>query len=241
MLVAEVADLWQEPAGRQTFNWGSKMMDFATAREAMVDCQVRPSDVTRYPIIEAMLTIPREEFVPADRREVAYADAQHALPNGRAMLDPRSFAKLLDSAMISGEDMVLIVGSGLGYGAAVIGWMAEAVVALEEDESMVAASADVLASMEVLNVAVENAPLIDGVAGHGPYDVLFFEGAVEAVPETLLAQLKDGGRVAAIVVEGGKSQARIGIKAADGLSWRRAFDATAPVLPGFAVEKSFEF
>lgn len=217
------------------------MIDFAAAREAMVDCQVRPSDVTRYPIILAMLDVPREEFVPEALRAVAYLGEHVPLGRGRVVLDPRVFAKMLDAIDIGPNDLVLDVGSGLGYSAAVIARMAEAVIALEEDAGLAAAAEATLAGRGVDNAVIEVAPLAAGVPAHGLYDAIVVEGGVERLPQALADQLKPGGRIVAIFMEGALGQARLGVRTEAGIAWRRAFDATAPVLPGFAAEKAFEF
>lgn len=217
------------------------MTDFNAARIAMVDCQVRPSDVTRYPIIEAMLNVAREEFVPPSLRNVAYAGDHIPLAPGRVVLDPRVMGKMLDLAEIQPSDLVLDIGSGLGYGTALMGHMGEAVVAVEEIEELACDAARILAEQDAMNVVVETGPLVAGAAAHGPYDVIMIEGAIEALPDAITAQLKQGGRLVTLVHEDGVSQCRMATKSGSGLSWRRAFDATAPVLPGFEAEKSFEF
>lgn len=217
------------------------MIDFAAAREAMVDCQVRPSDVTSYTIISAMLTVPREDFVPEAQRAVAYAGEEVPLAPGRVVLDPRVFAKMLDAIDIGPKDLVLDVGSGLGYSAAVIADMAEAVIALEEDPDLARAAEAALAAQGVDNAVVETRPLAGGVPEHGLYDAIVVEGGAERLPEALLDQLKPGGRIVAIFMEGALGQVRLGVKSERGVAWRRAFDASAPVLPGFAAVKAFEF
>ena len=217
------------------------MIDFAAAREAMVDGQVRPSDVTRYPIILAMLETPREDYVPEGLRQVAYLGDHIPLAPARVTLDARVFAKMLDAAAIGPKDLVLDVGCGLGYSAAVLAHMAEAVVALEEDETLAAAAETALNGHGVDNAAVRKGPLAAGAPAHGPYDAIIVEGAVERLPAALTDQLKEGGRIVAIFREGALGQARLGLKTESGLAWRRIFDATAPVLPGFEAAKAFEF
>lgn len=217
------------------------MVDFAAAREAMVDCQVRPSDVTRYPIILAMLEVPREVYVPEAVRPVAYLGDPLPLGGGRTLLDPRVFAKMLDAVEIGPSDLVLDVGCGLGYSTAVIAHMAEAAIAVEEDAALAAAAAATLTAEGVDNAVVKAGPLAAGVPAHGLYDAIVVEGGVERLPETLADQLKPGGRIVAIFVDGALGQARLGLKTAEGIAWRRIFDAMAPVLPGFAATKEFEF
>ena len=217
------------------------MIDFAAARRAMVDCQVRPSDVTRYPIIAAMLSVAREEFVPLGQRDVAYAGDHIPLGPGRVVLDARTMGMMLDAADLAAGDLVLHVGTGLGYGAALMAQMADAVVALEEDAELAESAARVLAEQGVLNAIVELGSHLEGAPAHGPYDLVLFEGAVEDLPPAYLDQVKVGGRVVAIFSDGPVGQCRVGRRTDAGITWRRAFDATAPVLPGFVIEKSFEF
>lgn len=217
------------------------MTDFAAAREAMVDRQVRPADVTLYPIIAAMLTVPREEYVPAALAPVAYLGEHVPLGGGRVVLDPRVFAKLLDALNVGPEDLVLDLGCALGYSAAVLAEMAQAVVAVEQDADHAAEAERLLARHSVDTVMVKAGPLAAGAPEHGPYDAMIVEGGVETLPAALEAQLKPGGRVAAIFMDGASGQARLGVKAAGGIAWRRIFDATAPVLPGFETTKAFVF
>lgn len=205
----------------------------------MVDTQIRPSDVTKYPIIEAMLTVPREAFLPAALRPAAYAGETLRLSGGRVLLDPRVFAKMLEELDLGPADMVLDVGSGLGYSSAVMARMAEAVVALESDDALAEDAVESLSREGADNVAVVTGPLAEGAVQHGPYDAIILQGGVETLPDALADQLKDDGRIAAIFMDGAHGVARIGFKSAGRISWRRAFDATAPVLPGF--EKAVEF
>ena len=214
------------------------MQDFATRRTMMVDTQVRPNDVTKFPIIEAMLSVPREEFVPAARREAAYVGENIDLGSGRVLLEPRNFAKLLDALNIHPTDLVLDLGCGLGYSTAVMARMAEAVVAVE-GEDLAAQAEAALASVGADNAVVVAAALADGSAKHGPYDVILIEGGVEDVPAALLDQLKEGGRIGAIFLEGSLGTARIGHKIDGSVTWRFAFNASAPLLPGFEASKEF--
>jgi protein-L-isoaspartate(D-aspartate) O-methyltransferase len=217
------------------------MIDYAAARVAMVDRQVRTADVTRYPIIAAMLAVPREEYLPPALRPVAYLGEHVPLAPGRVLLDPRVFAKMLDALNVGPADLVLDVGCGYGYSTAVLAEMAEAVVALEEDEALAAEADALLAARGVDTAVVQAGALAAGVPEHGPFDAIIIEGAVEVVSEALAVQLKPGGRIAAIFTDGRAGQARLGTRTAGGIAWRRIFDATAPVLPGFAATKAFEF
>ncbi|GLQ33874.1 protein-L-isoaspartate O-methyltransferase [Amylibacter marinus] len=215
------------------------MNDFTSARTAMVDCQVRPSDVTKYPIINALLNIAREKYVPTDKISIAYVGDHVALGNSRYLLDARTFAKMLDAVNVRGDELVLDIACGLGYSTAVIADLAEAVVGVEDNAELADAASETLSQQGVDNAIVVSAPLSTGAAKHGPYDVVVLQGAIEVFPESLVQQLKDGGRVAAIFVDGAMGQCRIGIKSGDTINWKRDFDATAPILGGF--ERTIEF
>lgn len=214
------------------------MADFAARRTTMVDTQVRPSDVTRFPIIDAMLSVPREAFVPTDKVEAAYVDAHVDLGSGRVVLDPRTLAKMLEVADIQPDDLVLDIGSGLGYSAALAAHMAEAVVAVEESEFSKEAET-ALAEANIDNVAVVEGALTEGAAKHGPYDVVLLQGAVTDVPQGLIDQVKDGGRIVGIFAEGALGTVRVGYKIDGVVNWRFSFNAGAPILPGFGTAQAF--
>ena len=205
----------------------------------MVDTQVRPSDVTKFPIIDAMLTVPREVFVPAAQREAAYVGENLPLGGGRVMLDPRTLAKLLDALDIQPTEVVLDIGCGLGYSTAVLAHLAEFVVALEDDEARATEAQAILSEQGIDNAAVMTGILSDGAAKSGPYDVIVIEGAVEQVPVALLDQLKDGGRIGAIYAEAALGVVRIGHKTDGRMNWRFAFNAGAPVMAGFQKQAAF--
>ncbi|MAN98410.1 protein-L-isoaspartate O-methyltransferase [uncultured Roseovarius sp.] len=215
------------------------MTDYAARRTMMVDTQVRPSDVTKFPIIDAMLSVPREAFVPTALREAAYMGENLDLGEGRVMLDPRTLAKMLDALEIENDDLVLDVGSVYGYSAAVIARMAEAVVAVEDKASVVAEAQRTLSEQGADNVVLHEGPLGGGAPEHGPYDVITLQGAVEHLPEGLVAQLKEGGRMACLFMEGALGVVRIGYKIDGRINWRYAFNASAPVLRGFERHAAF--
>ncbi|MDD9722539.1 protein-L-isoaspartate O-methyltransferase [Sulfitobacter sp. PR48] len=217
------------------------MIDFATRRNMMVDTQVRPSDVTKFPIIEAMLSVPREDFVPSAQREAAYMGENLDLGQGRVLLEPRTLAKMLDVLAITNRELVMDVGGGMGYSTAVIAHMAEAVVAVEEDEAMAHEAQEALMAAGADNAVVHVGPLVEGAQQHGPYDVIILQGGVQQVPAPLLDQLKEDGRIAALFMNGELGEVRVGRKRGADISWRMAFNAAAPVLPGFGREVAFEF
>jgi protein-L-isoaspartate(D-aspartate) O-methyltransferase len=216
-----------------------RMSEFANRRVMMVDTQVRPSDVTKFPIIDAMLSVPRELYVPGDRREAAYVGENLQIAPNRVVLEARTLAKLLDALDIQPEEMVLDLGCGLGYSAAVIARLADTVVAVEEDDTLAGEAGRLLADEGVDNALVVAGPLAAGAVKHAPYDVMTIQGGVEHVPDALLAQLKDGGRIGAIFMDGPLGTAKIGFKSEGGISWRPVFNAAAPVLPGFASPRGF--
>ena len=218
------------------------MIDYTQARETMVDGQVRPSDVTRNNIIAAMLDIPREKFVPASQRTVAYVDQDVPLGKGRVLLAPRTFSKMLDTVEIGAEDTVLDVGCGMGYSSAVLARICRGVIAVEENEAMAASAEANLAALSIDGAVVLNAPLVAGVAAEGPYDVIVVSGgAIATDPTALYDQLADDGRLIAIWANRGTGQVRLSVKSGDDVATRWVFDAAAPILPGFEAKPSFAF
>ncbi|WP_293448785.1 protein-L-isoaspartate O-methyltransferase [Planktotalea sp.] len=215
------------------------MSDFDARRVMMVDTQIRPSDVTKFPIIDAMLSVHRENFVPSDRREAAYMDGNITLGRGRVVLEPRTMAKMLDALDLQNDELVLDIGSGYGYSVAVMAHIAQAVVAVEADEAMAGDAQSTLNDAGVDNVILHNGALTDGVAEHGPYDVIAIQGGVEDIPAAIVEQLKEGGRMAALFMNGALGEMRIGRKIDGHMNWRLSFNASAPVLPGFSAAREF--
>ena len=205
----------------------------------MVDTQIRPSDVTKFSIIEAFLSVPREKFVPDGKREAAYIGENFKIGQSRVILEPRTLAKLLDALDIRNDELVLDIGPGLGYSSAVISLMAEVVIAVEDDSSMAIEAEETLTEVGADNVVIQIGKLEDGAPEHGPYDVIILQGGVEKIPSSIVNQLKNGGRVGAIFVEEGLGTAKIGFKLNDKINWRYSFNAAAPVLPGFFKQKDF--
>lgn len=205
----------------------------------MVDTQVRPSDVTKFPIIDAMLQVPREAFVPGNLREAAYVGENLALGDGRVVLEPRTLGKILDGLMIEPHHVALDLGCGFGYSTAILAQMCDFVVAVEDDEIRAATAQETLSEQGVDNAAVMTGPLAEGSPKSGPYDIITVQGAVEQVPAALLAQLRDGGRIACIFAEGALGVVRIGHKIDGVVNWRFSFNAGAPVLAGFEKEATF--
>ena len=215
------------------------MTDYAARRTTMVDTQVRPCDVTKFPVIEAMLRVERELFVPRDKREAAYIGENVDLGGSRVVLDPRTLGKMLDFLNIQNDELVLDIGVGLGYSSALISRLSEAVVAVEDDPDRISEAEETLGQVGADNVVLHNGALADGAAQHGPYDVIILQGAVEHMPDEILGQLKDGGRIACIFNKDALGIVKIGHKLNGKVNWRFAFNAAAPVLAGFERPKAF--
>ncbi|MGH6769108.1 MAG: protein-L-isoaspartate O-methyltransferase family protein [Xanthobacteraceae bacterium] len=220
------------------------MPDFTTARRMMVDGQVRTSDVTDLRLIAAMLELPRERFVPRDKVALAYLDRDLPVTEGtarpqRCLLKPMVLAKLIQAAEIGAGSRVLDVGTATGYSAAVMAQLAGSVVALEQDEDLARHARDNLAG--VGNVEVVTGSLTAGWPAGAFYDAILLNGATEHAPETLLRQLRDGGRLVCVLGRPPASKAVLYRSTGGQVSARPIFDAAAPVLPGFAAKPAFVF
>jgi protein-L-isoaspartate(D-aspartate) O-methyltransferase len=213
--------------------------DYKTRRTMMVDTQVRPSDVTKFPIIDAMLAIPREAYVPDSKREAAYVGENLALDTDRVMLEPRTLAKMLEVLDVQPEHVALDVACGLGYSTAILARLCDFVVGVEDDETRTQEAQSILSGNSIDNAAVVTGDLAQGAAKSGPYDIIIVQGGVSEVPEGLLAQLREGGRIACIFAEGTLGVVRIGHKIDGIVNWRFAFNASAPVLRGFEKRAAF--
>ncbi len=217
------------------------MIDYNAARTKMVDNQIRTTDVTSHEVLDAFLTVPREEFVPAAARPLAYIDNDIQIAPGRYLMEPSPLAKLIQLADIAAADIVLEVGCGTGYASAILSRLGSSVVALESDADLAATATETLARLGFDNVAVVTGDLEAGYAPEAPYDVIFVHGAVEYVTEPLFAQLRDGGRLVVVEGYGNASQARLYIKEGGRVSERNVFNTAVKPLPGFRRAKEFVF
>lgn len=221
------------------------MSDFATSRQNMVDCQVRPSDVTDLRIIDAMLAVPRETFVPVGKRATAYLDLDiDVAADGKAkrhLIKPAVLAKMLQAAAISDDSRVLVVGCATGYSAAVIAHLAKDVFATEPDAALAAAAKASLAALGLTNVTVATAEPADGDAINGSYDVIVLDGATEVEPKRLYEQLKMGGRLVGVFAAARPPRATLITHSPSDFGSRVLFDASAPVLPGLERVPAFTF
>ncbi len=213
----------------------------------MVDGQLRTTDVTDRAVLDAMLAVPREEFVPSARAALAYIDEDimvapaSAESGARYLMEPSPFGKLLQLAEIGPGDFVLDIGCATGYSSAVLSLIASSVVALECDEQLAADATDKLSELGYDNVAVVTGDLKTGCPDEAPFDVIVIGGAVDEVPEELLGQLRDGGRLVAVIGHGNAGAAHIFYNAEGVVTGRRAFNAAVRPLPGFERETAFEF
>jgi protein-L-isoaspartate(D-aspartate) O-methyltransferase len=222
------------------------MDNFSQARLNLVESQVRPNDVTDARIIRAMGQLPREKFVPQAWRQTAYMDESIPLTDdgvegNRHLVQAMVFAKLVQLARVGDHDLVLDIGCGYGYSAAVLAQLADSVIALESNSKLASAANEILSDLEIGNVAVVEGDLTKGVAKEGPYDVIVLNGSVEDIPAALFEQLAEGGRLVAVVRSGGRSAASLFEKSGGRVDCREAFDARIPPLSGFEKALAFEF
>ncbi|MET4804690.1 protein-L-isoaspartate O-methyltransferase [Bradyrhizobium sp. LB11.1] len=220
------------------------MSAFSTARLKMVDGQVRTSDVTDRRILDAMLTVPREAFVPASRQALAYLDLDLDVSEGgakRFLIKPQLTGKLLQAAEIGEGDNVLVVGCATGYLAALTATLAHQVTATESDSALAAKAKDAFASIGLGNVTCKAAACADGDSAAAPYDVIILNGATEVTPDRLFGQLREGGRLVGVSAESMPSRAVIVTRSHGEFGYRPLFDAAAPVLPGLERAAAFVF
>jgi protein-L-isoaspartate(D-aspartate) O-methyltransferase len=221
------------------------MSGFSTARQNMVDCQVRPSDVTDIRIIDAMLAVPREAFVPEKLRELAYLDLDLDVSEGgsakRFLIKAAVLAKMLQAADIGDNDSVLVAGSATGYAAAVVASFAGRVTATESDPAKTTEVEAILARLGLGKVTVRTAPAAEGAPGDGPYDVIVLDGATEITPDRLYQQLKEGGRLVGVFATTRPPRAVVVTRSHGDFGNRAIFDASVPVLRGLERVPAFVF
>jgi protein-L-isoaspartate(D-aspartate) O-methyltransferase len=209
----------------------------------MVDGQVRTNDVTDRRILDAMLELPREDFVPEDKRALAYLDLDLDVAAAgsaqRFLVKPMLMAKMLQAADIAATDNVLIVGCATGYAAAIAAKLAAKVTATESDPALVTEGSNILAHLS--NVTVKVVEAAAGDPAGAPYDVIILNGATEVTPETLYGQLRDGGRLVGVFAMSRPARAMIVTHSHGDFGNRALFDAAAPVLPGLERRPAFVF
>ena len=215
--------------------------NFAAARRHMVLSQLRPNKVTDERVVSAIDAVPRELFVPAAFRGVAYMDDDVSIGSGRYLMEPMVFARLLQFADIGPSDRVLEIGSGTGYGAAVLSHLCSDVTALESDPSLARSAEQLLPPLAAGRVALVKGDLTAGAPGKGPFDVILLAGAIEQLPPAIGAQLATGGRILGVIRERGIGRASMWQRAGSLLARRSLFDAATPLLPGFGIATGFTF
>ena len=217
-------------------------MDFDIARSNMVESQLRTNKVTNPDLLAAMGSLPRERFVPATRQDMAYIDEDIEFGNGRCLMEPVVLARLVQAASVEPNDIALVIGCGAGYSVAVLASLAVAVFALESDADLAKRAGDLLTELSLDNAVVVEGPLTAGWAKEGPYDVILMDGAVAEVPEVILNQLAEGGRLVAVVdEEKGVGHAMLIGKRGGVNSHQTVFDAAIPTLPEFRAKAEFVF
>ncbi len=216
------------------------MVDFTEARREMLDCQIRTADVTKYSILRAMSEVPRENFVPKHLRSVAYSGTNLCIGAGRYMLEPRVFAKMLELLNVTSKDLVLDIAPGYGYSSAVLANMAEAVIAVE-DKHFAEDAQKTLMKESIDNAVVYEGRLSAGLSQQGPVDAIIVQGGVEEIPSNLEKQIKTGGRITAIFIDGVRGECWRGLKTARGMDWNFGFNASAPILEDFSKKQEFIF
>ena len=222
------------------------MDDFSVARTKMVDSQLRTEAVTDYDILAVMGRIPREQFVPPHQRALAYVDSDIPIKSGgdgvpRYLMEAAPFGRLLQLAEIDKSDLVLDIGCGSGYSTAVLAALANFVVGLESDAELAAQARTNLAVLRIDNAKIVNGVLDDGHPSEGPYDVIFIGGAVEVLPAAMFEQLREGGRLVAVIGYGRSAMATLYTKSENQIGRRMAFNADVRPLPGFRKPEVFVF
>ncbi len=212
--------------------------NFEQMRRAMVSNSLRTTGVSDPRVLAAMGAVPRERFVPPERVAVAYADNPVVLTRERELNSPLALGRLLTEAAPRQEDRTLVIGAATGYAAAVMERLVASVVAVEEDPELVA-----IANTRLADTSVElvHAPLAEGHPAGAPYDLILIDGAVEHIPDALIAQLEDGGRLAAALLDEGISRIAIGRRAGEGFGIAPVTDRAAAILPGFSKPRVFTF
>ena len=206
--------------------------NFSSMRAAMVESQLRTSDVDDPRVIAVMARVPREDFVPAERRAMAYVDPSIPLSSGRALNPPLATGRLLKEAQVEEGDRVLLIGAATGYSAALLAALGAQVTAVETEDGP---------QLSGNGATVVRGPLQAGAPEGAPYDVLFIDGAVQEVPATLVGQLADGARVVTGLVERGVTRLCSGRVVSGILGLVSLTDLEMVVLPGFAAPERFVF
>lgn len=215
------------------------MFDFKSARDHMIDSQIRTNDVTDHDVLNAFKSVARENFVPKSRQNLAYADMHIDLGEQRVIMRPRDFSKMVQAADILPSDVVLDIACGRGYSTAILAQLGETVVSLETSDEAVEKASNKLIESDVSNVAVVKADLKLGSPENGPFNVIFVNGAVSEVPKNWLDQLANNGRLICVVQNGPVGRAVLYKRSGDVIGERILFDTSLPKLSGFERQAAF--
>jgi len=218
------------------------MINFEQCRRNMVECQLRTNKVTDEGVLAAMGRVPREVFTGPEYETIAYVDEDLPIGYGRYLMEPMVLARMLQAARIGAEDVILDIGCGSGYSAAVCAQIGATVVAVESDPRLAADATRIMAELEADNVVVVVGTLKDGYQAQAPYDVIVFSGSVPEIPAAVQGQLSQGGRLVAVLMEDeGPGRAVVMERSGSRIETRTICDPSIPPLPGFEREKGFVF
>ena len=219
-------------------------MEFKLARKNMVDCQLKPNKIKDNEVINAFLNVPREMFVKKNHIKHAYLDDNLSLGNGRFLLNPAILSRLIQALELKKNETILNIASGSGYGVVILSYLAGTVLGIENDKNLLEKSLELLLNLDVNNAAIIKGDIKEGFVKQAPYDAILIEGAVEEVPEIILTQLSDKGRLVTVQSnESGYGKAILIEKFNNNFITNILFDAYVPILSGFRSNKtnSFEF
>lgn len=217
------------------------MFDYNTARQHMVDNQIRPSDVTNHDVLKAFRNTAREMFVPSAQKSLAYGDAHIDMDEGRTLIRPRDFSKMVQAANIAATDVVLDIACGRGYSTAILAQLAETVVGLEDDETRVERATANLLAADITNAAIVQGALKGGAPEHGPFNVIFVNGSVPEAPKSWLDQLAHEGRLVVVIQDGPVGRGCVYTRSGDTVGEHVVFDASLPPLSELKREPAFVF
>lgn len=218
-------------------------MPFSELRKAMVDSQIRPNKVIDEEVIAAFASVPRELFVSRQMQNLAYIDEDIPLSGGRYIIEAMVMARMIQALALEKTDNVMSIGAGTGYGSAILSSLVTSVIAIETRTPMVEKAQQIVAGLDIGNVAVVKSRLQDGYPSEAPYQAIIIEGSVEHVPATLFEQLSEGGRLVSVLRPHNSEvgEATLWQKQDGHVSAKSLFTAQVPVLDEFKVKPKFTF